>query len=193
MAGGRLFSTAKLGLSATPHTVLGTHAGAVSHSPQISSTSVRLPGTDRGGACPVLSVRPLPRQRTHLQPLRPRPDLLRWKLRTKGAPPGPTRSRPALPGKPPRPYRPCLRARRYRRRQKNVTHQGSPLQPTDDLLPEDLAAANERPSPGGFTRPAAQRCHRCGCRCPDFVRQDFLRRRWGSRTARTGAEHDRFP
>lgn len=87
----------------------------------------------------------------------------------------------------------ALRARRYRRRQKNVTHQGSLPRPTDDLLPEGLAAASERPSPGGFTRPPAQRCHRCGCRCPDFVRQDFLRRRWGSRTARRGAEHDRFP
>jgi len=86
----------------------------------------------------------------------------------------------------------ALRARRYRRRQKNVTHQGSLPLPPDDLLPEGLAAASELPSPGGFAKPA-QRCHRCGCRCPDFVRQDFLRRRRGSRTARRGAEHDRFP
>ena len=87
----------------------------------------------------------------------------------------------------------ALRARRYRHRLKNVTHQGSLPQATDDLLPEDLAAASERPYRGGFARPPAQRCHRCGCRCPDFVRQDFLCRRWGSRTARRGAEHDRFP
>ena len=52
----------------------------------------------------------------------------------------------------------ALRARGYRHRQKNVTHQGSLPQPPDDLLPEDLAAASERPSPGGFARPPAQRC-----------------------------------
>jgi len=106
----------------------------------------------------------------------------------------------------------ALRARRYRdrrrtapvsgqeeamlkhRRQKNVTHHGSPPQPPDGLLSLDPAAANKPPSPGGFPRRPAWHCHWCGGRCPDFVRQDFLRRRRGSRTvARRGPEHDHPP
>lgn len=88
----------------------------------------------------------------------------------------------------------ALRARNYRCRQKNVTHQGSPPRPPDDLLSLNLAAAGETPSIGDFSRRPAWRCHWCGCRCPDFVRQDFLRRRRGSRTvARRGPEHDHCP
>ena len=72
------------------------------------------------------------------------------------------------------------RARRYRRPQKNVTHQGSPPHRADDLLTAGPAAASERTVSGDFARPPAQRCHWCGCRCPPFVRREFLRRRSGS-------------
>ena len=87
----------------------------------------------------------------------------------------------------------ALRARNYRHRQKNVTHQGSPPQPPDDLLSPNPAAANEVPSSGDFSRRPAWCCRWCGCRCPELVRQDFLRCR-GSRTvARRGPEHDHSP
>ncbi len=87
----------------------------------------------------------------------------------------------------------ALRARRYRRRQKIVTHQGSPSAPLDDLLSLDLAAAKGPPSTGDFPKLPPWRCHWCGRRCPDFVRQDFLRRRRWFRTAARGPEHDDFP
>ena len=87
----------------------------------------------------------------------------------------------------------ALRARRYRRRQKIVTHQGSPSAPPDDLLSPDLAAAKGPPSTGDFPKLPPWRCCWCGCRCPDFVRQDFLRRRRSSRTAARGHGHDDFP
>lgn len=88
----------------------------------------------------------------------------------------------------------ALRSRNYRGRQKNVTHQGSLPPPLDDLLSSDLAAANSAPFPDSFSRPTAWQCRWCGCRCSDFVRQDFLRRRRVSRTvARRRAKHDHFP
>ena len=87
----------------------------------------------------------------------------------------------------------ALRARRYRRRQKIVTHQGSPSAPPDDLLSLDLAAAKGPPSTGDFPKLPPGLCHWCGRRCPDFVRQDFLRRRRSFRTAARGHEHDDFP
>lgn len=88
----------------------------------------------------------------------------------------------------------ALRSRNYRGRQKNVTHQGSPPPPPDDLLSPDLAAANSAPFPDSFSRPTAWQCRWCGCRCPDFVRQDFLRRRRVPRTvARRAPKHDHSP
>jgi hypothetical protein len=76
------------------------------------------------------------------------------------------------------------RARNYRARQKNVTHQGSPPQPTDDLMSEGTAitpsTARSRRSPRCFLRESPWRCHWCGCRCPPFVRNGFLRRRRGA-------------
>ena len=74
----------------------------------------------------------------------------------------------------------ALRARRHRARQKNVTHQGSPLQPPDDLVssgPAVTAGKSPSPSHDVFPRRPASHCHWCGCRCPQFVRQGFLRRR----------------
>jgi hypothetical protein len=88
----------------------------------------------------------------------------------------------------------ALRSRNYRGRQKNVTHQGSPPPPSDDLLSLDLAAANSARFPDSFPRPSAWCCRWCGCRCPAFVRQDFLRRRWSSRSfTRRAPERDHSP
>jgi hypothetical protein len=72
----------------------------------------------------------------------------------------------------------AARARRYRARQKNVTHHGSPSAAAHDLLSSasvtavrDAVSANEEP------RQTVWRCHWCGCRCPPLIRQGFLRRR----------------
>jgi len=168
-------------ISASPHTVLGTNAGAVFHSWPVSSTCLRL----SRDASPVLSVRPLPRAGAYLQLLR------RW-LCAGGAASGPTRRGSALPDELPRRIAHALRARRYRQRQKNVTHQGSPPAPPDDLLSEDQAAANQPPSTGDFSRRPPWHCHWCGNRCPDFVRQDFLRRR-RPQIERRGPKHEHSP
>ena len=85
------------------------------------------------------------------------------------------------------------RARRYRARRKIVTHQGSPPERPDDLLDEDPVIIE--PSPAGSPRPSRQQrgyCMRCGRRCPDLVRLDFLRRRvrWNRRR---GPEDDHSP
>ena len=70
------------------------------------------------------------------------------------------------------------RTARWRERQKNVTHHGSPQPPADDLLPPGApAGARDAASPGDRRRPAVPHCHWCGRRCPDFLRQGFLRRR----------------
>ena len=71
----------------------------------------------------------------------------------------------------------AARSRRYRARQKNVTHQGSPSQAVDDVVsPDATVAASESHLECVSRRPACQ-CHWCGCCCSRFVRQGFLRRR----------------
>jgi hypothetical protein len=93
------------------------------------------------------------------------------------------------------------RARRYRARQKNVTHQGSPPHPADDLLMAGAVVIASKPpsaSPGGVARRSpghrlgTWHCHWCGCRCPPFVRCEFLRRRLAGTAAkrRRGGDHD---
>lgn len=79
----------------------------------------------------------------------------------------------------------AARMSRWRARQKNVTHQGSPS-PTDDVLVDaaTVVAAGNRlaaaisdgagRSKGLGTGP--WRCHWCGRRCPPLVRNGFLRR-----------------
>src|SRR5262245_50950265 len=66
------------------------------------------------------------------------------------------------------------RARKYRA-QKKVTHQGSPLQRTDDLVSEGWAITpstlRPRRSLPHVPREAPLRCHWCGCRCSPFVRR----------------------
>jgi hypothetical protein len=80
----------------------------------------------------------------------------------------------------------AVRSGRWRARQKNVTHQGSPPPLLDDAVAVETApAANSSPvtsTNNGATslRSHGQpvwRCHWCGSRCPPFVRLGFLRRR----------------
>lgn len=65
----------------------------------------------------------------------------------------------------------AARQRRYRFRQTKVTHQGSPLEPSSDLLPVNPALRLE------IKLPLAWHCHFCGRLQVQFVRHDFLRRR----------------
>jgi hypothetical protein len=76
------------------------------------------------------------------------------------------------------------RARAYRARQQKVTHQGSPRQPTDDVMPK-CAAVEVSSSSGSVSTPQTPRssplqapwhCCWCGRPCAPFVRRDFLRR-----------------
>lgn len=80
------------------------------------------------------------------------------------------------------------RARRYRQRQQNVTHQGSLLQPRDDLLRVDSAVAIAAP-PAFATAPTSStvQCQFCGVRCSAFVRVGYL----GGRVPRNVRQHDR--
>jgi hypothetical protein len=91
----------------------------------------------------------------------------------------------------------ALRARRYRARQKNVTHQGSPPPLPDDLVSPGSAVTASKPSSAPDAKRPAWRCHWCGCRCPQFVRHGFLRRRRVPRTVtqphRGRPDHDDPP
>ena len=91
----------------------------------------------------------------------------------------------------------ALRAGRYRTRQKNVTHQGSPPGLSDDLVTPGWAKrASEPPSvcrvSGVQTRSRCDRdptwrCQWCGRRCSPFVRYEFLRGRTCSIRRQTSA------
>ena len=179
-------STAKSRIDAVPHTVLGTHAGAVFQSLPNASMCAVARGDDD---CPAVFVRALHGSGAGLQSLRSRPDLLRTRLCTVGAARRPARGWPALPGQPPRSSEHAARAGRYRARQKNVTHQGSPPHRADDLVMASAVVSASKPpsaSPGKVARQSPSHrsgswsCHWCGCRCPPFVRREFLRRRTGS-------------
>lgn len=71
------------------------------------------------------------------------------------------------------------RGRRYRARQKIVTHQGSPPPPPGDLLRSTSTMTAREPGPSDSipSRTTLQRCHWCGRHCSPFVRQGFLPRR----------------
>ena len=71
----------------------------------------------------------------------------------------------------------AVRARRWRARQKNVTHQSSPPPPPDDLVLPGSAVTASEPSPSPDARRWTWHCHWCRCHCSQFVRQGFLRRR----------------
>ena len=60
------------------------------------------------------------------------------------------------------------RQRRYRAKQQKVTHQGSPPMASADQLPAE-------PTVPVISVP--WHCHRCRRALPDWVRQDFVRRR----------------
>ena len=96
------------------------------------------------------------------------------------------------------------RNRRYRVRHKNVTHQGSPLRPSDGLVTTDPSVIASEPLPPSRGRECSipssgepWRCHFCGRICPQFVRQGFLRRRRvprrHSRHSRRGTDHRGYP
>ena len=74
----------------------------------------------------------------------------------------------------------AARQRRYRQRQKEkVTHQGSPVSLTNDLLLPELT----KPAMGSMAETTPQiRCHFCHKRCSDFVRLGFMRGRVGVQT-----------
>jgi hypothetical protein len=64
------------------------------------------------------------------------------------------------------------RQRRYRERQREkVTHQGSPAEASDDLLPMTL---NEPETSAMPITVSGIQCHFCGRRCTEFVRIDFM-------------------
>jgi len=92
----------------------------------------------------------------------------------------------------------AARAGRYRARQKNVTHQGSPPPPRDDLVSKDAAATASKPAAARDVvvrsrdhGPGLWRCHWCGCRCLPLVRIGFVRRRRrSSRRGQTRGDHD---
>jgi hypothetical protein len=87
----------------------------------------------------------------------------------------------------------AMRARRCRGRKNNVTHQGSRSARADDLLSEGPAVAVTEPSPMDKSRRPRRHCHRCGRRCPDLVRRDFLQRCRGPWNHRRGPRRDHPP
>ncbi len=86
----------------------------------------------------------------------------------------------------------AARARRYRARRKNVTHQGSAAAGTDALLPAETtppqAAHDATPEPEPLHRDDADvpRCSQCGAERAQAVRQGWLRRRCRIASARAG-------
>jgi len=84
----------------------------------------------------------------------------------------------------------AARTARHRARQKNVTHQGSPSQDRDDVVPldtvaPDAAATANKPAAASSRRSVmgsqtsdrgSGRCHWCGCCCSRRVRIGFLPR-----------------
>jgi hypothetical protein len=86
------------------------------------------------------------------------------------------------------------RASRYRARREKVTHQGSPRSHSGDCLPSgSRTVASGARTWSKRSRRRASHCHWCGRRCPDLVRQGFLRRRGRLRDQprhdRTGRGH----
>jgi hypothetical protein len=70
----------------------------------------------------------------------------------------------------------AARARRYRARKNNVTHQGSAADQSDDFLHEDQAVAAAEKSSQDSSRNQQWRCHRRGRHCSRLVRRDFFQR-----------------
>jgi transposase len=142
-------------LDAVPHTVPGTYAGRVSRRSWRSSTRCMPIRRRRCGVSPAVRVRGLSPPGADLQLLRPGADLLRWRLCAACSPPQPAGRWTALPNQPSwGRLAHAVRARRYRARRKKVTHHGSPLPPSDDLLASgspmiasEAKVSTDRPSP----------------------------------------------
>jgi hypothetical protein len=84
----------------------------------------------------------------------------------------------------------AVRARRHRARKNNVTHQGSTPHRSDGLLPQDQAVAmTEQSSRNVVSRPRWH-CHRCGRRCSQLARHDFLQRCRDPWSSRRGPHRD---
>jgi len=86
------------------------------------------------------------------------------------------------------------RSRRYRARKNIVTHHGSLPDRAAALLPAEPAVGiEEKPPPLDSQQPPSRRtwsCLRCGRRCSERVRQDFLRRRFRRNRSRgPGRDH----
>lgn len=72
----------------------------------------------------------------------------------------------------------AARARRYRTRQKKVTHHGSPATADDGPMPPaSTQSAETDASPAGLLPGSTERCDWCGHACLPFVRLGFIRRR----------------
>lgn len=72
----------------------------------------------------------------------------------------------------------AARARRYRARCKNVTHQGSLPARSGDLLASNSPASASGATPQAVcVQRSVAHCQWCGQRCSGLVRQGFLRRR----------------
>jgi hypothetical protein len=87
----------------------------------------------------------------------------------------------------------AARSRRHRARKNNVTHQGSSSDQSDALLPEDRAVAIREKSSTDRASLSRWHCHRCGRRCLQFVRRNFLRRCRGPWNNRRGPHRDPPP
>jgi len=87
----------------------------------------------------------------------------------------------------------AARSRRHRARKNIVTHQGSPQAPSDGLLSEGQAVAMTEQSSRDGASSSRWRCDRCGRRCPQFVRRDFLQRSRGPWNIRRGRRRDYSP
>ena len=78
------------------------------------------------------------------------------------------------------------RQRRYRARNKKVTHQGSPPNPASALLDAAPPTAPQATPRAQAEQAEAPRCCFCGCRCSPFLRLDYLHR------SPTGGAHDHY-
>jgi hypothetical protein len=87
----------------------------------------------------------------------------------------------------------AVRSRRYRARANYVTHQGSAPDRTDGLLSEHQAVAMTEQSTTDKASLPRWHCHRCGQRCPEFVRRDFLQFSRGPWSYRRKHHRDRSP
>ena len=71
----------------------------------------------------------------------------------------------------------AARQRRFRARQRKVTHHGSVAVAGPAVLPMTPTLPGDTAGNGYDRRADALHCHRCGGQCSPFLRRDFLRSR----------------